>query len=369
MSIKIGFIGTGWMARAHSHAVRAIRELGVIDEDIELHAIAGRNFENATAAGDRLGFAHVYRDPGMIIEDNDIDIVAVLGATSMHYQSVRAIISAGKAVICEKPLALTSIEAQDLAEIAKATKLVAAVGFNYRFVPALALAKSILQDSRLGSIRSFSAKYYQDWAAKSSARTGWRFADIAGGSAVGDYSHIVDLMHWLCPGTTEVIAATITTFDPKSDQVQRAREDIDHRDAFSALLRIDDRIPVTLEASRVATGFKSAQMVEVVGSKGSISWNMQDLNRLRIYQEQSVEPEVRGFADVLVTDPSHPYMSLWWAPGHIIGWEHTFIHQWVEFLLQYQNRPPLFARPADFGDGYRAASTCDAITQAAFGHA
>ena len=368
MAIKIGLIGTGWMARAHSRAIQAIRELGVIEEEIELRAIAGRNFEHATAAGQRLGFAHVYGEPGMIIEDNDVDIVAVLGATSMHYESVRAAISAGKAVMCEKPLALTSIEAQHLAESAKTTKRVAAVGFNYRFVPALALAKSILQDSRLGSIRSFSARFYQDWAAKPSARTGWRFADIAGGSAVGDYSHIVDLMHWLCPGTTEVIAAAITTFDAKSNQVQSAREDIDHRDAFSALLRIDDRIPVTLEASRVATGFKSALVVEVVGSTGSITWNMQDLNRLLIYREQSVEPAMSGFADVLVTEPSHPYMSLWWAPGHIIGWEHTFIHQWVEFLLQYQNRPPLVARPADFGDGYRAALTCDAITQAAFGH-
>jgi predicted dehydrogenase len=342
------------MARAHAHALHTLGHLAA-SQPVRLVAIAGRDTARTAAPAAELGFERHATDWRAVVEDPDVDVVANVAGNDVHAEPSIAALGLGKSVLCEKPLASSLEDAEAMAAAARASSGLAVCGYNYRFMPALRLAHDLIASGRLGALRHVRAAYLQDWAGSAEARRGWRFADPELGSAVGDYSHIIDLLRWLV-GEPVAVCATIGTLDEP------------HEDWYAALVRTDAGVTATLEASRVATGWKGHQHVEIVGSQGSLWWDMEDLNRLHVYLRDDEQGSVAGFHDVLVTEPHHPFLEHWWAPGHILGWEHTFVHEWLETLagVQSPGAPP--AHLPLFDDGLRAVLITEAIrTSARFG--
>jgi predicted dehydrogenase len=250
---------------------------------------------------------------------------------------------------------------------ARASDSTHACGFNYRFVPAIRLAHQIISSGRLGHLRHFRGIYLQDWAGSPTVPRGWRFDKAASGSgAVGDYSHIVDLLRYLAAEPLSVTAEVGQFVERRTDPTRPGEYlRVEAEDAYAAVLRLRGGGLASLEASRAATGWKGRQVVELNGSDGALWWNMEDLNRLHVFFVDDERGGLGGFRDVLVTQPGHPFLKHWWSPGHILGWEHTFIHQWLEFLEAVLDQRPVSPDQASFTDGYRAAVVCDAIMSSA----
>lgn len=269
-------------------------------------------------------------------------------------------------MLSEKPLATTAAEAERMRDAAQRSGLAHACGFNYRFVPAVRLARDLIAEGRLGGLRHARFTYFQDWAASPDVLRTWRFERArAGSGAVGDYSHLIDLARHLV-GEPETVQATTSRFVDRRPAPDGSGDllPVEVDDAYWASLRVGDAV-VSLEASRCATGWKGRQVIEVYGEDGALWWDMEDLNRLHVALVADADDALGGFRNVLVTEPEHPYMELWWAPGHIIGWEHTFVHQWRDFLAAVAVGDPVAPHQASFVDGERAVAIGDAILAAA----
>ncbi|HVA88928.1 MAG TPA: Gfo/Idh/MocA family oxidoreductase, partial [Chloroflexota bacterium] len=241
-----------------------------------------------------------------------------------------------------------------------------ATAFNYRFVPAIRLARDLIQQGRLGRIFHFRARYLQEWITDPNFPMVWRLdAATAGSGALGDLgSHIIDLGRFLVGEPTAVSALT-TTFIPerKTEDGRTVKVDVD--DAFEAIVQFENGAVGTLEATRFARGRKNANTFEINGEKGSIAFNMERLNELEVYLPEEGKGDVDGFRQVLVTEANHPYVNVWWPQGHIIGWEHTFVHQLHHFLDAVVNGTEVGPLCGTFEDGYRNAVICDAILESA----
>jgi predicted dehydrogenase len=364
-TIGVGFIGAGWMARAHGHALHTLNHVAPLSKRVRLVAIAGRRREVLERRASDLGFERRTTRWQEVVEDDEVDVVAILAPTHLHAAPTIAALELGKPVLCEKPLGRDAAEAQEMLAAAQAAGVPHCCGFNYRFVPAVRLARRLVADGRLGRLRHFRAVYLQDWAADPDVARSWRFERGGASGAVTDYAHIVDLLRHLSSEPVSVSAEVALFIDrrPSPDDAA-ALLPVEVEDAYAAVLQLEGGAVASLEASRCATGWKGRQQVEVNGSDGSLWWNMEDLNRLHVLLTGEDGYGTAGFRDVLVTEPEHPFLRHWWAPGHILGWEHTFVHQWRDFLRVVLEQ----ATPEDlpkFEDGYRAAVVCDAILAAA----
>ena len=346
-TIGIGFVGYGWISRAHAHALHTLNHLAPLAKRTRLVSIAGRRLEPLEAAARELGFERWTTNLDELVADPDVDVVAVLSAAEGHLEATLAAIAAGKPVLCEKPLGVDAAEAQAMLEAAEDAGVRHACGFNYRYVPAVALARELMVSGRLGELRHYRALYLQDYQllAQQPRTSG-------GAGAVRDYSHLVDMLRFLA---AEPHALTATTAELVSER----------DDAYAAVLELPDGALGSLEASRCALGWKGRQRVEVNGSEGSLWWDMEDLNRLHVFLADDEQEGLGGFRDVLVTRPDHPYLAEWWPPGHVLGWDATFVHQWRDFLEAVLEERPVPERQASFHDGYRAAVVCEAILTAA----
>jgi predicted dehydrogenase len=346
-AIGVGFVGYGWISRAHAHALHTLNHLSPLGKRIRLTAIAGRRTEPLEAMARELGFERTTTNVEELAQDPDVDVVAVLTAAEGHVDPTLAALNAGKAVLCEKPLGFDADEARRLLEAAEDAGVTHACGFNYRYVPAVALAHELVSSGRLGELRHYRALYLQDYhlLAQQPRTSG-------GAGAVRDYSHLVDMLRFLA---AEPLALTATTVDFGSDR----------EDAFAAILELPGGALGSLEASRCALGWKGRQRVELNGSEGSLWWDMEDLNRLHVFLAEDEHERLGGFRDVLVNRPDHPYLAEWWPPGHVLGWDATFVHQWRDFLEAVLEDRPVPDRQASFQDGYRAAVVCEAILTAA----
>lgn len=347
-TVGVGVIGTGWITRAHVHALHTLNHIRPLPKQIELVSLCSRTPERVEPMASELGFKRWTTAWEDIIEAPDIDVVACLGANVLHAPVSIAALESGKAVLCEKPLAETAEEAEHMVTVAEATGLTAACGFNYRFVPAVRLMHDLLSSGRLGDVRHFRAVYLQDWAlAEEMSRPGH-----AGAGTVLDYSHILDMLLHLV-GDPISVDGLVTSFAGGSD------------DAFVASCGLPQGATASLEASRYATGWKGLQRVEVNGSLGSAWWDMEDINRLHVFFADDEREGLGGFRDVLVSEPEHPFMRQWWTPGHVIGWEHSFVHQWRTFLDAVIEQRPVDPLQANFTDGLRVARFADAIYESA----
>jgi predicted dehydrogenase len=345
--IRVGLIGTGWIVRAHAHALHSLNHLAPLGCEIRLTSIYGRRAESVSAVAAELGVERWTTDWQQLVEDPDVDVVANVGTNALHAPVSLATLAAGKPVLCEKPLATSPQDAAEMEAAAGRAGVMAACGFNYRFVPAVRLLHQLLGDGRLGTIRHYRGLYLQDWL---SSNPDW--PSHGGAGAVADYSHVLDMLRHLAGEPQSVIARTTCLMSQTED-------------AFQALLDLPEGGTATLEASRCATGWKGRHRIEIEGTDGSAWWDMEDLNRLHVMFVSDQHDGVGGFRDVLVTEATHPFLGRWWPSGHILGWEHTFTHQWRAFLAAVLDESAADPLQATFADGARAAELADAIHRSA----
>lgn len=346
-TIGVGFVGYGWISRAHAHALHTLNHLSPLAKRVRLVAIAGRRVEPLEAAARELGFERWTTSVEELVEDGEVDVVASLAAVEGHAAATLAALAAGKPVLCEKPLGVDAAESRELLDAAEEAGVTHACGFNYRYVPAVTLARELIRSGRLGELLQYRGHYLQDYQLlDQQPRTS------GGAGAVLDYSHLVDMLRFLAA-------------EPEALTARTAQFVSEREDAYAAVLELPGGALASLEASRCALGWKGRQRVEVNGSEGSLWWDMEDLNRLHVFRADDEREGLGGFRDVLVTRPDHPYLAEWWPPGHVLGWDATFVHEWRDFLEAVLEDRPVPDRQASFQDGYRAAVVCDAILTAA----
>jgi predicted dehydrogenase len=341
--IGVGVLGYGWISRAHAHALHTLNHLDPLAKRIRLVALAGRHAEPLERSARELGFERWTTSWEELVDDPEVDVVANCFAVEGHRDPSLAALQAGKPVLCEKPLGADLDEARELRDAAEAAGVPNAVGFNYRYVPAITLAKEVVDDGRLGELRHYRALYLQDYQV-----AGGQPRSSGGAGAVLDYTHLVDMLRFLAD-------------EPEAVTARTARLVSDRDDAFTAVLELPNGATATLEASRVATGWKGRHRVELNGADGSLWWDMEDPNRLHIFFVADEREGLGGFRDVVVTQPEHPFLARWWPPGHVLGWDMSFVHEWRDFLEAVLEERPVPARQASFEDGYRAAVLSEAI--------
>ena len=359
--IGVGLIGYAFMGRAHAHAYRALATLSDAPLQPRLDAVAGRDAGRAGALARRFAIGRVETDWRALIAGERIGLIDNCGPNGLHAEPSIAAAEAGKHVVCEKPLGRDANESYEVWRRVAATGVVHMCAFNYRFVPAVRLARELIAGGELGEIHHFRARYLQDWGLDASLMT-WRFDRAqAGSGALGDLgAHVVDLGRHLVGEITAVSGATRTFVRDRSGR----RVDVD--DAFAATAELDGGAIGTLEASRVAPGRRNGLAFEVNGSKGSLTFDLERINELRLYVAGSTPGAgAQGFRDVLVTDAGHPFAEHWWPPGHVLGWEHTFVHELHHLLSAIRDGISVAPLGADFEAGYRAAEVCDAIARSA----
>ncbi|WP_138734744.1 Gfo/Idh/MocA family protein [Modestobacter excelsi] len=374
--LRVGMIGYAFMGVAHSHAWRTAPRFFDLPLAPQLTVLAGRDPAALSAAADRLGWADTETDWHRLLQRTDVDLVDICTPGDTHAEIAIAALEAGKHVLCEKPLANSVAEAEAMvaaADRAAASGVRAMVGFTYRRVPAVGLARKLVADGRLGTIRHVRAQYLQDWIADPATPMSWRLQkDKAGSGALGDIgAHIVDLTQYITGQSLTGVSALMETFVRKrplpastgtlGGVAGEGMGEVTVDDAAVFLGRFTEGALATFEATRFALGRKNAIRIEVNGSAGSLAFDFEDMNVLDFYD--GAEPaETAGFRRIVVTEPEHPYVGAWWPAGHGLGYEHGFTHQVVDLVgaLAAGEQP----RPS-FADGLQVQRVLDAVERSA----
>ncbi|QKY21471.1 Gfo/Idh/MocA family oxidoreductase [Halolamina sp. CBA1230] len=355
--LSVGMLGYGFMGKAHANALARLPMFVPDAPAVERDVLVGRDEAALAEAADRLGFARTATDWRDVVDE--VDVFYNLGPNHVHPEPTIAALEAGTAVLCEKPMAPTLEDAERMAAAASDTDSPAAVGFNYRYVPAIQYAKRLIDAGELGDIRQFRGRYLQDWLVDSEAPASWRTdAERAGSGALGDLgAHTVDLVRYLVGDIERVSGQTTTFVDERPAADGEGSEPVTVDDAFSAQVRFESGAAGTLEASRVAVGRKNDHTIEIEGTEGALRFSLERLNELELYR-----PGNRGFETVLVTEEDDPFLENWWPPGHVLGWEHTFVHENQAFLAAVDDGEPY--APA-FVDGLAVQRVLDAVERSA----
>ncbi len=373
--IGVGLVGYKFMGRAHSNGYRQVARFFDVDPSPRMVAICGREEAGVKAAAEKFGWEGYETDYRRLVARNDIGLVDVATTGNTHHDIVLAALAAGKHVLCEKPLANSLTQAGEMLAAAQTAGVVAMVNFNYRRVPAVQLARQLIAEGRLGEIRHWRAVYLQDWINDPSFPLVWRLQkDLAGSGALGDTAaHIVDLAHFLVGPIAEVVG-TMNTFI-KQRPVETASGggaglsaaggtemgEVTVDDATTFLARFTSGATGTFEATRLAPGRRNYNAFEVNGSAGSLVFNLERLNELQVYLTDDPEG-MQGFRTINVTDASHPYAAAWWPAGHILGYEHTFVHTIKDLLDGIRAGT---APAPTFEDGFRCQAVLDAVERSA----
>jgi predicted dehydrogenase len=358
-TVGVGMLGYSFMGKAHANAFRTVGYMmWPPPVQPELVVVAGRDESAVAEAARRYGFKAHTTDWHDVVTDPRVDIFDNCGPNFMHAEPTIAAAEAGKHVICEKPLGRDADESFETWRRVAATGVKHLCAFNYRFLPAIRLARELIESGELGEIRHYRARYLQDWITEPDFPMVWRLdREQAGSGALGDLgSHIIDLGHYLVGDIASVSGLTRTFID------DRPGGTVDVDDAFEATVEFEGGAVGTLEATRFARGRKNALSLELNGSNGSIAFDLERLNELQV-SVPSLPTSVDGFRTVSVTESEHPFMANWWPPGHVIGWEHTFVHEIHHLLKAIAEDGDVEPHGATFRDGYRAAEVCDAIAR------
>jgi len=364
-TIGVGMLGYAFMGKAHSNALKKLPYMMYPPVAIpRLVAIAGRNKEAVEEAAKRYGYEKAYTDWRQLIDDPDVQVFDNGGPNNVHAEPNIAAAKAGKHVISEKPLGRNAEECWEMWQAAKTAGIKHMVAFNYRFVPAVRLAKELIEQGKLGRIYHFRACYLQEWIADENFPMVWRLdKSIAGSGALGDLgSHIIDLARFLIGEPKSVMALTKTFITERNADGKREKVTVD--DAFVAAVEYENGAIGTLEATRFAPGRKNFNTFEINAERGSIRFNLENMNTLEVFMRDQPR-EIQGFTQVLVSESYHPFWKHWWPQGHIIGWEHTFVHEFHHFFTAIVKGEGIKPYGADFEDGYRNAVICDAIARSA----
>ncbi|MFD3377760.1 MULTISPECIES: Gfo/Idh/MocA family protein [unclassified Streptomyces] len=340
--LGVGMVGYAFMGAAHSQGWRTVGRVFDLPRRPVLAAVCGRDAGAVRAAADRLGWAAAETDWRALISRDDVDVVDICTPGDSHAEIAVAALAAGKHVLCEKPLANTVEEAEAMAEAARAAAergQVAMVGFNYRRVPATSLARQMVAEGRLGTLRHVRVTYLQDWLVDREFPLTWRLRkESAGSGALGDLgAHIVDLAQYLAGEPVVGVSALTETFVRERPLLSGASSGLSAAGGGElGAVTVDDAALFTgrfasgalasFEATRFATGRKNSLRIELNGENGSLAFDLERLNELSYHD--GTEPGTHaGFRRILVTEPDHPYLEAWWPPGHGLGYEHTFVHQ------------------------------------------
>lgn len=367
-TLGVGMLGYAFMGKAHTNAYKTLDYIySPPPAHPRLVALGGRDQARVEAAARRYGYEKAVTDWHALVNDPDIQVFDNGAPNDLHAEPCIAAAQAGKHIICEKPLGRTATEARQMWEAAQRAGVVHMCAFNYRFVPAIRLAREIIQAGRLGRIYHFRAQYLQEWILDPAFPMVWRLdAGQAGSGALGDLgTHIIDLARFLV-GEPASVSALTATFIPERATAEGSTAQVTVDDAFAATLTFANGAMGTLEASRFARGRKNHQVIEINGAKGSLAFNLERLNELEVYLPEEEQPgDAQGFRQVLVTESFHPFYDAWWPQGHIIGWEHTFVHELKHFFEAIVSGKSVTPEGADFEDGYRASVVADAILESA----
>ncbi len=375
--INVALIGYKFMGKSHSNAYRQVAhffpDIGVSPV---MKVLCGRDRAGVSAAAAQFGWQEISTDWREVVRRPDVDLIDIVTPGDSHAEIAIAAAAAGKHVFCEKPLANTVAEAEQMVEAVQKAGVRTMVAFNYRRVPAVAYARRLIDEGRIGRIYHFRARYLQDWIMDPNFPLVWRLDKKAAGSGpLGDLgAHIIDLARYLVGEFDEVtgmaetfikqrpvLAATDAGLGATAGQQMG---EVTVEDAAAFVARFTNGAMGVFEVSRFAGGNKNANTFEINGSKGSIRFNLERLNELEFLDLSTLAVE-QGFRDIMVTDGGHPYMAAWWPAGHIIGWEHTFTHEVRDLLSAIATGS---AATPDFMDGLRIQQVLDAVERACTSH-
>src|SRR5499426_1741395 len=335
--LNIGLVGYGFMGRAHSNAfLQAGRFFDLTFRPV-LKAVCARNPDRAQAFAENWGYESVEADWRKLIDRKDIDLVDIASPNDTHAEIAIAAARAGKMVMCEKPLGRNAAEAQAMVDAVERAGVANMVWYNYRRVPAVVLLKELIDKGRLGRIFHYRAQFLQDWTISRDLPQGgeglWRLdVAVAGSGVTGDLlAHCIDTALWLNGPIREVSAMTETFIKERQHNLTGRVEPVGIDDASAFLGRFENGSLALFEATRYARGHKALYTLEINGEHASARWDLHDLHRLQWFAHKD-ESDLRGWRSIHVTDGDHPYMKHWWVPGLQIGYEHTFIHQFADFL-------------------------------------
>ena len=335
--LRIGMVGYGFMGRTHSNAFLSAPQFFDLARKPELSVLCARNEERAKAFAGQWGYADIETDWRRLIERADVDLIDIASPNDTHMDIAIAAAEAGKMVMCEKPLGRNSEESRAMTEAVEKAGVANMVWYNYRRVPAVTLAKQLVDEGRLGKIFHYRAKFLQDWTISADLPQGgeglWRLDKAVAGSGVtGDLlAHCIDTAMWLNGSIDSVSGMTETFIKERQHALTGQVEEVGIDDACAFLARFSNGSLATFEATRYARGHKALYTLEINGEHASIFWDLHDLHRLE-YFDHSDEGRVRGWRSIHITDGDHPYMDKWWVPGLQIGYEHSFIHQAADFI-------------------------------------
>ena len=366
--LNIGMIGYGFMGRAHSNAYRRVANFF---PDLKyrpvLKAVCARNEERARAFADTWGYESIETDWRKLIARPDIHAIDICTPNDLHREIAIAAAAAGKMILCEKPLARTAAEGEEMCQAVEKAGVLNTVWYNYRRVPAVTLAKNIIDSGKLGRVFHYRANFLQDWTINADLPQGgeglWRLdVEAAGSGVTGDLlAHCIDTAIWLNGKITSVTAMTETFVKERLHNLTGQVQKVGIDDACAFLARFANGSLAIFESTRYARGHKALYTFEINGEHASIAWDLHDLHRLKFF-DHADESAVRGWRDIHVTDRDHPYMDKWWVPGLQIGYEHSFVHQVADFLAGVERGQS--AGPT-FRDAMDTQRVCDAVLASA----
>jgi len=361
--LNVGLIGYGFMGRTHSNAFRKVNNFFDVEYQPVLKAVCARSADKAKAFAENWGYQSIETDWRKLVARDDIDVIDIGSPNNTHAEIAIAAAKAGKMILCEKPLSMDGKQGETMVRAVEKADVPNMVWYNYRRVPAVTLAKQLVEEGKLGRIFHYRAKFLQDWTISKELPQGgtalWRLdVKVAGSGVTGDLlAHCIDTAIWLNGEIDSVTAMTETFIKERKHNLTGKVEKVGIDDACAFLARFNNGSMATFESTRYARGHKALYTFEINGEHASIFWDLHDLHRLQYFDYRD-ESRLRGWRTIHITDGEHPYMKNWWVPGLQIGYEHTFVHQVADFLtaLAKGERP----RP-DFRDALETQYVCDAV--------
>jgi len=371
-TVNVGLVGSKFMGKAHSNAYLTVSKFFDVEPQPVMKAVCGRHEGELAEFAKQFGWQSYDTDWRKFVARPDLDLIDISAPGNLHCEIAVAAAEAGKHVFCEKPLALNLTDARTMLAAAKRAGIVNLVNFNYRCCPALALAQQMIKAGEIGEVRHFRATYLQDWLVDPSFPMNWRLRkEVAGTGAHGDLnSHLVDLGRFLVGEIREVVGLMKTFITERPAEGRSAgltatagegTEQVTVDDASMFLARFAGGAVGTFEATRLAPGRKNFNRIEINGSRGSLVFNFEDMNVLEYYNSTDTAGR-QGFRKIMATESIHPFFAAWWPPGHVIGYEHTFVHAVYELMCAINKKPTIMP---NFHDGAQCVAVLEAVEQSA----
>jgi predicted dehydrogenase len=366
--LRIGLVGCGFMGRTHTNGYKRVGDFfPALEYSPVLRSVCARNEEKVRTFADQWGYESVETDWKALVARKDIDAIDICTPNDTHAEIAIAAAAAGKMILCEKPLARNLAESRGMVDAIEKAGVANTVWYNYRRLPAVTLARQLIELGKLGKIFHYRANFLQDWTINANLPQGgeglWRMdAAVSGSGVLGDLlSHCIDTAMWLNGGIKEVTAMTETFIKERVHQLTGKMQQVTIDDACSFLCRFSNGSLGLFESTRYARGHKALYTFEINGANASIRWDLHDLNRLEFF-DNADDSLVKGWRSIHVTDGGQPYMDKWWVPGLGIGYEHSFVHQVADFLKSLETGAPC---PPDFRDALETQKVCQAVADSA----